>query len=145
MFPKNLLSQSPRVNKSAKLHAQDSWFSPPQHYLPSTISFSLVWFSHIDCRAWKSLKGINVEDDGRNFIRFHCYCHTIYDSRGCRCMHGLKGNYSPWSLLALFFFCSYQQKKFSWIKKKTIRFEPKSHWVASHCFSSLAGDIHSTS
>lgn len=52
------------------------------------------WFSHIDCRARESLKGINVEDDGRNFIRFHCYCHTIYDSRGCRCMHRLKGNYS---------------------------------------------------
>lgn len=64
--------------------------------------FHFPRFSRIDCRAWKSLKGINVEDDGRNFIRFHCYRHTIHNSRGGRCMHGLKGNYRPWNIFSLF-------------------------------------------
>lgn len=53
-------------------------------------SFSLI--PHLDGRAWESLKGINIEDDGRNFIRFHCYRHTVHDSGGCRSMHWLKGN-----------------------------------------------------
>lgn len=57
-------------------------------------SVHFCWFQHSDGGAWKSLKGINVEDDGRNFIRFHCYRHTVHDSRGCRSLHWLKGNFT---------------------------------------------------
>jgi hypothetical protein len=48
---------------------------------------------HIDNWTRKNSEGINVENHGRNFIRFHCYSYSIHDSRGCRRLHGLKGNY----------------------------------------------------
>jgi hypothetical protein len=54
-----------------------------------TVQFQISSYSFLsDGRAWASFEGINIENNGRNFIRFHRYCHSIYDSRSCCRMHG---------------------------------------------------------
>lgn len=55
--------------------------------------FLLFIILHIDNWAWENPPRVHVKDYGRNFAWFHRYCYTLHDSRGCRCMYGLEGNF----------------------------------------------------